>query len=586
MATHIQQVKVTGARSKNIRTVLHDIDPRRGLDLGSPFDRLQPGYSPALVNWEPNERGMRPRSGLSTFYADTKSPSYTTLGGIFHHGFTASDVNGAQYAYFVQKSGNPDEPSTYDSVWFLSGDAPDWKSTSKWAGITWVSTNSYAIYDSTYIFDPGRAQNIGVITNNEDPPFYFDIGNADTRVLSDFTDSTLLDRAATCAAVDERLVFANVSGPDGTVGNRVLWTARGNPRNFTLAEGAGYQDINDARGPFVKIIADPDGMVLFTRTEIWRGRPRRDTFAFDFFRIAPQLGLLNPYTVVSSPFGIIFVGSDFEVYTLSGNALKPISRLPEGARSRLRRELRLSPETRRMHAVYAPEDKRYYLFYRAGLIDSTSDDFPKQCLMYDFPTDSWWFWNLPHEVHSATNLQQRWDFEDDTTWDDQGILHPQWREMDDIWDQTFLTRNDRNLLPLWAGGQAFHITADAPFDSGLSTGDSNDIHCEWFSHGHHVPGAFTFYNRLEELWIEYQQVGAAGPQDSKLTISGLRTRGETLSYTGAEPSGVSFLNIPIDDTNRTPQFNLDFTSHASSGTPTLIHMQAAVSNDGKYQGNV
>ena len=69
MATHIATTKTGyGAKSGSISKSLHDIDPRRGLDLGSAFDRLQPGYSPSLTNWQPNERGMRPRSGLSGFY--------------------------------------------------------------------------------------------------------------------------------------------------------------------------------------------------------------------------------------------------------------------------------------------------------------------------------------------------------------------------------------------------------------------------------------------------------------------------------------------------------------------------------------
>ena len=81
------------------------------------------------------------------------------------------------------------------------GDGPDWKNPQGTASDnTWRSTNSYAIYDATYIFDPHRAENIGVVTNGEDNPFYFDIGHDGPAALSDFTDSTLLDRAATCAA--------------------------------------------------------------------------------------------------------------------------------------------------------------------------------------------------------------------------------------------------------------------------------------------------------------------------------------------------------------------------------------------------
>jgi hypothetical protein len=581
MATHVRTTQTGfGKNAGNIKRSLVDIDFRKGVDMGVAFDLVQTGYASAIGNFMPEHRGMTPRSGLTGFAENTKS--LVTLSSI-RAGWSAKDQTGTSYAYFMQKSSTAVAPR---GLWFISGDAPQWKNISGGLQSDWPmdSTNSYALYDFTYMYDPNRAENIGVVTNNEDSPFYFSIGAAGDTAISAFTDGVLVNRAATVCAADDRLVFANVSGSDGRKANRVVWTVRGNPRNFTLASGAGYQDINEARGPFTKVISEGEGFLLFTETEIWRATQRRDTFAFDFNLVAPSLGLLNPRTVVSTPYGTVFVGSDYEVYAFSGNQLKPISWLED--HSRTARELRNTVEQRRMHATYDAVKRQYLLFYVSSTLLPVGEDYPMRVFVYDFATNSWWWWLMSDEIQAATTLEQRQKIvEGSSQWDEQSGT---WNSQTRPWDKLGLASNIEQKIVAMVGGQTMAFSDDALADSRTSTTDTPaEIYAEWFSHGHTVPGLLHYYSRLEQAWIEYVYFpGPLGalPAHSRLSV-GAPNAEIGIDLINTERSGLAYAYAPINDVDRAPIFDFYYSMDSNTSRPVFVRAQTIVSNDGEFQAS-
>jgi hypothetical protein len=258
---------------------------------------------------------------------------------------------------------------------------------------TSFSMNSQDQVDLTYVNDLANDRNLGIITNGIDTPKFFHISeNATT--WSNYTASySLLSRARTVTVADERLVFANTANLNEIFPTRIVWSVRGAPKNFTIASGAGFADPSEMRGVILKLVQDQEGFVILTNLEIWRARPRRDNFAFDFIRLTKEISCPFPKTAVSTPIGVIFLGSDFDVYAIQGSQIKPLGLddRPDDAGERVSRIQNFIKDNiasgDAAWAVYNVNQRRYELYLAGG-----------RALYYDVVTGSWWPQTFPFSL--------------------------------------------------------------------------------------------------------------------------------------------------------------------------------------------
>jgi hypothetical protein len=182
----------------------------------------------------------------------------------------------------------------------------------------------------------------------------------------------------------------------------------------------------------MRLIPDTQGFVILADGEVWRARPRRDTYAFDFIPITRDLGCPFPNTAVRSPFGTIFVGMDFEVYALTGSNLKPLGPASDtNGVSRVRRKIReyLEDDPTFAWGAYNFVEQTYHLQVS-----------PTRAFTYDFRTDSWWpleyafsaGWRgaMVTDIPAVTDTTRIWDEATvtwdatDIPWDNSGTVRP------------------------------------------------------------------------------------------------------------------------------------------------------------------
>lgn len=208
-----------------------------------------------------------------------------------------------------------------------------------WNGSAWTrSLYSSAISNDPISSDPVDATVIFDVNNAPDdnalvfvtPTNYAYIWPG-PHASSGNTFSTLTAAPAGAMAVaffDERVVFANslLGGVGGIrLPQRITWSGRGDPWTYAEPDGGG-EDITSMRGEITKMIPDGDRLIVFSQDEIWQGLRAAFPFDLQFFPLDRSVGCGDPRTVQSTPSGIVFQGSDFNVYLLpkGGAAAVPI----------------------------------------------------------------------------------------------------------------------------------------------------------------------------------------------------------------------------------------------------------------------
>jgi len=175
-----------------------------------------------------------------------------------------------------------------------------------------------------------------------------------------------------CVEFDERLVVFNTishnTASDYTTYNptRVQWTARADPTNFA---GGGFEDV-PMRGTGVSMAVENNRLLLFTDRQIWVATPRRDAYAFDFNLLDQELGAAHPTTVIPTPDGTFFYGSDNLLHRVVSNQVKNCS---IGAITKLAS----ISSTSVAFGVHNMERNSYMLFY-----SSSADSFADSALEF------------------------------------------------------------------------------------------------------------------------------------------------------------------------------------------------------------
>ena len=307
------------------------LEPIGGINTAAAPQNLPPSQTPFSQNLTADGREMRPRSGLSQYGSSQILSSPNAV-------IKFSDVVGTDYHIAIS-----DQTSSIRST-----------TGSDWQVITGTpSTNTYLSWDWGY--SPSFDENLVVITDGSQTPYYFSPVFSSWQPLSDFTSHESFARYVTF--FDNRLIFFNM-GSSSTLpfSTRVRWSVRGDPLDFT-SSGAGFEDLVTMRGYGTGIMAESDRIVIFSDEEVWIGRPRRDQYAFEFFPLAREVGNPFPRTATVTDKGVMWLDKEYRFRLLSGNQLYTFT---DSTRKMLLDELREPGEA---WATFNPEDGRFEFYF-------------------------------------------------------------------------------------------------------------------------------------------------------------------------------------------------------------------------------
>ncbi len=481
-------------------------------------------YSPSCDNLVLKDSATHPRSGLSSF--TTSIPTGTLAGAELF------DVFGNAVAAVISAN-------TISILPVVTG---VWSTLSRLG--TTLSITSRDIVNLTYVNDLGNDLNLGIVVNGVDTPKVFDI-NENATTWSDFTNAySLLSRARTVTVSDERLIFANTAdtAPTGVFPTRIVWSVRGAPKNFLIASGAGFADPSEMRGVILKIVQDQEGFVILTNLEIWRARPRRDNFAFDFIRITKEISCPFPDTAITTPIGVVFLASDFDVYAVQGSQIKPLAldERPDDPGERVSRVQNFIEDEINngdaAWAVYNLNDRRYELHVGDG-----------RAIFYDVITGSWWPQTFPFPLSHGFEVTDPAAYATQAaTWDqDSG----QWDDDQSRWDDLLINRppiESRRVM-------VFTDTDIYRLQDTQITDDGAAFTCKWNS-----PPARASLRNLQDVrgaWIDYRAKSTG-------TIAvAARAKGSAFSQTfslASSSASVGFVGLRL--TGRSPALRLEFES--------------------------
>lgn len=386
----------------------------RGYDGGRPDYRLSNGFSGDVLNMVPSDYGygLTPRSGLSLqalYFALDEANVVKEV--------RRTDLN----PMWLAVSGDD------NSIHKFEFEDNAWSELSRLGAP--LSHNSQAYVD--LVQTTAASGNRALVLNGTNTPKYVDIVRNVT-TWSDFTfHYSITSVAQTGVMSDERFVMANVREGSTSRPTRLVWSVRGTPSNFQVASGAGFADLLEMNSSIMRLIQDTQGFVILADREIWRARPRRDIYAFDFIPITRDVGCPFPKTATQSPFGTIFLGQDYDVYTLSGSTLRSlgISEETQGV-SRVQRQIReaLDDDPTFAWGVYDYVKQQYHL-----QVSQT------KAFKYDFQTDSWWPIEYAFTAGWAGTMVINPPALDDTTrtWDTTTVT---WDELTIPWDDAGVVR--------------------------------------------------------------------------------------------------------------------------------------------------
>lgn len=538
-----------------------NVYPDLGLHTGVAPNKMSPGFSPSLQNLLNKEDGrVSLREGLAVF------GSYDFIGPVLGAeevqdnfgnlvGFAPSinTVSGAAvFSYIHPKATSP----LWSALSFIPG------SIVSSLGVPSSLSNDY--WHSETIYEPSADSMMVVTSNNTGWAQFFYVHSA-TTLYSDFTwiDSLVSTKAAQdIVAINDRLVFFNtVDVAEKRYPTRVLWSSRGLPLDYSIANGAGFEDLKDMRGYGQAAVHHKDFVLLFSDQEIWRALPTRDAYAFQFDLVVDNLGCTFPNTILDCPNGVVFVGKDYEVYITDGNGYIALGPVNGQGSSRIQKMLREDiVEPTRMWGLYNQTQNRYELYYSTA---TSTDGFPDHALYYMFEDQTWWKQKFNKSLSSGMDLE---DPNDLTTWQD---ISTSWQNTAPAWDDYNTTLGSRSINVFDSNGSTFR------FRSTSTTDDGTAIDVRWRSPALNAENG-DLRASLHELWLDYE---AAAPSTVSFYLS------EDMGATFDSGTAVSITTtnrhvfVPVWTQSRHPQFEL----RSNDGiVPDFFRVNAQLRRAGKF----
>ena len=331
---------LSGSRSK-MTTLL--VEPSLGYSSAQPLTDLALGQTPDTVNWLMRDGGIEPRSRLSVV-ATNPNP----LGTIVSGGVEAVSSVGTVY---------PVISGTTRWAWYSTGSWSALSYVNSAGGNTPPSSASTNYTDMTQIYYPVTDEMLVVAgMESYQTLLCWSVG---TTIFSSISGAP---RAKYVAALDNFVLAFNqrdVGSAQSRYVQRVSWSDRGNPMNWTAIPTAGFEDLLAARGEGTGIKILDNRVILFFENEIWQGIRSSGIASFTFEPLDRTVGTRNSWTITVTPLGIIFLGNDAMLYLLpkEGGGAQPIGK----ATQRYLRDNLDSAD--RAWALYDETTNAYRLFY-------------------------------------------------------------------------------------------------------------------------------------------------------------------------------------------------------------------------------
>lgn len=543
-------------RSRRRQTTFENVQPQGGFHSGLAPNLLPAGFSPSLQNLVGNRDGrVQQRPGLAVF----GSYSFNS----FILGATEVSDKDGNLAGFA--------PST-DSVFnYLHPDNQAWSSLTYFPGAGSDFTVQPSAVSSEYwsteeIWVPSLEKVIAVTSNNSlaGGIQWFNIEGS-TVTYSDFTHTDSLGSTAAAksiTAVNDRLVFFNTVEPDGTrFPNRVLWSVRGNPIDYNINSGAGFEDLKDMRGVGQSAVRYKDIMILFTDQEIWRAIPTLDAYAFRFERMADSFGCNLPQTITETPEGAVFLGKDFEVYITTGVQIIPLGPVGAQGSSRIKKILQEELVNKsKAFGVYNQTERRYELYYSTA---TASDGWCNKALFYYFDDQTWWVQKFPFSFSAGLDLEDPAAL---VTWDS---ISGTWDANTNTWENFLQTTGSRSVNLFDSTVSTFRYRSNQTTDHGTA------IDCTWRSPGLNQQGNGQF-SQLVELYVDHEN-----STPSSMSVYMSTDLGDTFdsgySFAVSENKRKTF--VPVWATAKNPQFELRWND---GGTQQLSLVEAKLRSSSNF----
>ncbi len=546
------------APARRKRTGEINVRPLGGVHKGLPPQDLPIGMSPECQNFVPKVDGyITPRSGLSQ-------------NGTWDF---AGPVLGAMEMFDIQGRSNLLAPSD-KFINFRHADDTSWASFSYTAGSqTWFngdlsgSTKNY--FRGTSVYDQNTNAFIGIVCNGFNSLKFFRVQDSETS-FSDFTWTDSINstvRAQDIASVNDRLVLFNCVGLDSSSNEvayptRVMWSARGNPKSFLIADGAGAEDLMDMQGEGKAAVRFRDFLLLFTDYEVWRATPTLDNYAFRFDRVRDATGCAYPNTIAQTPIGVAFLGRDREVYITDGSSTIPLGPISGDGPSRIQRLMwDDATDLDRAWATFNESEQRYELYF-THRADST-DGYPGRALYYALDDRTWWPQKFAFGLSGGVDVTDPWDF---VTWDEATQTYA---DLISAWNALDSEQKERRVAVFDSKG------TQLSFRSTQTSDDGTAIDARWRSGGLRV-GDFR-KTHLTEVWTDYEADSASS---FSLYIGSSRNTqdfdsGTKLAMTN--PGGL--VHAPTWKTDTAPLFEIRLND---GGTPRIVSFMATVKEASRF----
>lgn len=501
---------------------IETIHPARGFHGGVPAQELEAGFTPEARNFVTKKRSITPRSGLSGY----GSVNANAIGG-----GEVADASDNRYAFFVSTN----------TLSMRTEGASSWQDLTAGTGGNAPSVNSDSYWQTGGVYDPDDDENLALFVNPNDTPKVVHLAPSRT-TFSDFTHPySIFSNARSIIGFDDRLVFFNVESSASSFPQRVVWSMQGFPRDYEIANGAGFEDLMMMRGEGTKVLAEENTLLFFTEEEIWRGQKRPDEFAFEFTRVSSRLGCPYPQTIAKVQSGVAFLARDLEVYLVAGNEIVPIGPAEQGGESRIQDYLRDNlVDAHRCWATFNEPERRYELYFADS--DSGSG-YPNRALFFSFEDRSWMPQRFSHEVSYGYAYE----------------------------DPSSNATNAHTLLSD-STGDVYRLRSDQ------TTDDGTKIDCRWRSHGMGTRDHMS-WDQLYEIWTEHKNGSA-----SSMTIHLSTDLGANFTESiGVDlvASDASRVLAPVFISAPYPQFELRLDD---GGTPEIARIQGVLRSSGKFSG--
>lgn len=459
------------------------VEPTYGVDASQPSVDAPLGSTPASVNYIFRDGAIEPRPMLSARGA-TPQPfgAVPILGGWdlvsvanVHYPVISSTTRWATYG----QSATPNGWSVLSYVSsFGFADPPALASTDYW--------------DFTQIYSAVPDEMIAVAASSSYQSLYCTKSNSTL-----FSTLTTAPQARYVTAFDNYLVAFNIRQNAANYEQRVQWSDRGNPSNWTGGL-SGFEDLLAMPGQGTRIIAQEHRLILFSDSAIWQGVPRDWPYTFSFAPLDSSVGCPYPWSIAETPLGVIFLSKDYQVYLLpkGGGTAQPIGqKLHQSIRNNIDR-----PE--RSWAVYDHTYSQYQLFYPSKGGSGT----PQKAVFLNIADGSW----APQAFdESGGNISLTRGFEvrlssSATTWGALGAMT--WAQAGVTWADMGGSSEARAVLAGSSSGTLYTFSSTATSDNGTA------VESRWRSTGL-VGDDPSHQKTVREFRVDYQ-----GDSASSMTV--------------------------------------------------------------------